>query len=1011
MSSLAMMDLVHVAVCMQKPANRSNMSGQTSVFPLFRLFSTFSTTAQSARSAVTLYYSSVYSLEITNEISLSIYDPTLEVTSSCAGLGFDYYDSTLYQCKTCPSHQTKDSSYKNGVGDAISNGNCTSYNCTSCASQGLASFSDNSGCVGCDSTTTGLQASTGDCACASGKVLIERDVVGNKLTNKTCLSCPTGTLVVTSDTVIAGKSYTGSRYQCQSCPDPLMTMSLVNGVYSCKCPTGYTITGVSGIGEQSCILTTLASSFLSLVTTASAVSYSQSGITVNSLTIQHYYVSAVSYCTFYGKALDSTYCQILANLCVLQLYDQSTIPCSNHLSIAGSRSSVNNPNNIDRWVNGMPWLYYTQSFTGDEVCKQEIYNTKMSLRNTDMSYVVASYTMNGTFMGFSDLDNLLGFCTVQAPDSNRAFTSTKWQKFAHDSRYSYSCDLAKLFEKEQLFYEIFLYDSTSNKYAPVPIKVLPYSGTRPTFSAYDLGSPCDTADKLVRRFFLYDIVSGISNVNNYPEVIRYASYLGVVVTMVKGKQTSIYPSVFVVEYTDIALDSWSTVSSSSSAVSSSTSSSSVNSVVTMATSFALSKGSALRGKDEEEKEVKERSASEDEGRRRLLSFPTSSPLSITSTGKVEFEAAYTTDVTTFLNTQLGVFIGAVVIAAIMFLIRYNNWRRRNSRLVTAAALSTSLGAVNLKNLLELAIVFLHCYTLVLFPFIVLVSWYFFVFFKLQSVPSLLLPPYNNTMSMFSSDSAYQFWVMHIYILTFSQIAYVFLKLVYNQSHADMFLIDWEPMRDSPTHDKKGHNARFLQQEEAGLTVDRSLDDGPPDVQTFQIFLSAEWRAEFNKHNVVLTQPLSLSEFINNRRMQLQSQLSSAMNRPWTNGVNNISAFSNGMVMGFQLSNLRKGGMSRLQAQKMRESTRISSGLSIMGLQSYNVLPNERVISAWKEMNNFLTNFVDNSFSHAGLKRSIREPSYYEKTFCAGPDLTLPEQPSILLTDRDLRYTNVLFLGN
>lgn len=194
-------------------------------------------------------------------------------------------------------------------------------------------------------------------------------------------------------------------------------------------------------------------------------------------------------------------------------------------------------------------------------------------------------------------------------------------------------------------------------------------------------------------------------------------------------------------------------------------------------------------------------------------------------------------------------------------------------------------------------------------------------------------------------------------------------------------------------------------------MDRSLDDGPPDVQTFQLFLSAEWRAEFNKHNVVLTQPLSLSEFINNRRMQLQAQLSSAMNRPWTNGANNISAFSNGMVMGFQLSNLRKGGMSRLQAQKMRQSTRISSGLSIMGLQSYNVLPNERVIAAWKEMNNFLTNFIDNSFSHAGLKRIIREPSYYEKTFCAGPDLTLPEQPSILLTDRDLRYTNVLFLGN
>ncbi len=128
-----------------------------------------------------------------------------------------------------------------------SSGSCSGFSCTSCLSSGQVSYSDNSGCVSCDATTTTGIASDGDCACpSSNQVLAETDITGAKLSEKVCQTCPTGRLPVLSTQVIAGRTYIGSKYVCASCPDEQMSMSLVSGILSCSCGTGYTITGVSG---------------------------------------------------------------------------------------------------------------------------------------------------------------------------------------------------------------------------------------------------------------------------------------------------------------------------------------------------------------------------------------------------------------------------------------------------------------------------------------------------------------------------------------------------------------------------------------------------------------------------------------------------------------------------------------------------------------------------------------------------------------------------------------------
>ena len=56
-------------------------------------------------------------------------------------------------------------------------------------------------------------------------VLQEADEYGNKAGNKSCHACPSGQAVVRADMLIAGKQYYSSLYLCQSCPDPLMTMT------------------------------------------------------------------------------------------------------------------------------------------------------------------------------------------------------------------------------------------------------------------------------------------------------------------------------------------------------------------------------------------------------------------------------------------------------------------------------------------------------------------------------------------------------------------------------------------------------------------------------------------------------------------------------------------------------------------------------------------------------------------------------------------------------------------
>ena len=53
-------------------------------------------------------------------------------------------------------------------------------------------------------------------------------------------------------------------------------------------------------------------------------------------------------------------CQILANLCVLQLYNERSTVCQLYQYITNNGSLVSDYYKDEGWVQGVPWLYYKQ---------------------------------------------------------------------------------------------------------------------------------------------------------------------------------------------------------------------------------------------------------------------------------------------------------------------------------------------------------------------------------------------------------------------------------------------------------------------------------------------------------------------------------------------------------------------------------------------------------------------------------------------------------------------------
>jgi hypothetical protein len=92
--------------------------------------------------------------------------------------------------------------------------------------------------MGCSNSVLDV-ATLKDCACATNNALVESNSVGQLYTNKTCVACPAGSIIVTAVSLSI----------CQTCPSPTTQQFDASG--NCVCQTGFTAVRLIAI-EKDC---------------------------------------------------------------------------------------------------------------------------------------------------------------------------------------------------------------------------------------------------------------------------------------------------------------------------------------------------------------------------------------------------------------------------------------------------------------------------------------------------------------------------------------------------------------------------------------------------------------------------------------------------------------------------------------------------------------------------------------------------------------------------------------
>lgn len=401
--------------------------------------------------------------------------------------------------------------------------NCGTLVCEACAE---TSYGDNSGCAACGNTTLGVDE-TGDCGCPDGQVLVETDF-GTALTAKHCAECTAGRFVALEDGYVAGAYYEGNRYLCQACPDS--RMNFTDG--TCVCGAGYATVGEPSVGAQSCVrseaLVEYSASVRFDAVQDKAKESKRSSVTIESAVFAHYLANASALCsTFDGSGENEAACQTLANLCVLTNYDMRSSACALYEELRADRAA----RNAFGAVEDLPWLFY--DINGEDVRGDTAIDMSMTLRASDESgehvldLRLATFTLNGTLLGFERLSTQMYYGEMSAPDTHKGggpWRSTTWQRFGYSFRDHFRVDLSKLAERrleDQRLYELFVVDVKSQQWYPVPVQNNRFTTETGDLVNRNEKTSDEDDDRFARRFTLFDVASGVPLNDEDPTLIRY----------------------------------------------------------------------------------------------------------------------------------------------------------------------------------------------------------------------------------------------------------------------------------------------------------------------------------------------------------------------------------------------------------------------------------------------------------------------------------------------------------
>ncbi len=626
-------------------------------------------------------------------------------------------------------------------------------------SRNQAVSSSGTECSVCDETT-GSTYSSDDCSCAQpGTTTDEGSVITNFLQEsynatghsvKSCVQCPHGKAALTADIFTAGVSYEADPYTCQECPHERMHF---DATFECVCETGYSKVGQEYFGPMFCSTDTISSTSyyeveFKAVQESSSSSSSTTTFDHDSDAIRHYYEWASSLCG--SKTYDSVEkltaeqqraCQTLANLCVMQMYDNDAEVCERYEAIMNSRQGEY----VDNWKQGLPWLYYdgedAQSVRTDRGIQMKVSFEEVVGYSNVLKYKLIKYTLDGQLAGVEDLSTHFSYCGMQSPVTHMgggASSSTKFLKFGTSERTSFHCDLELLETETMYFYELFLVDeSTSvdcanqqdadgNCLYPVPVLVrnLIENGAKPNENSDE---SMEFDDVFVRRFVLFDNQAGstATDTGTQVEVLRFAKTIILENKIRTEDPTKLFPPTLTIEYAERQTSSWSNREDD-----------------TDAAKMAVS--------------------------------------------RILFKSEYTMDTTNFWSS-IDVLIGFVSAGAIALWIgRTFNWYSRNRRpgYVDPDANTT-------RDMVHIIMLAVHSFVHVFFPFIFFLCAYWFVFFKLQETVFVMLPANNE----YYLTNEYYFFESFFHVLFWTHTVYI-LYVIYCQCTTDIFFVDWEKPKTS-----------------------------------------------------------------------------------------------------------------------------------------------------------------------------------------------------------------------
>ncbi|CAH8598091.1 unnamed protein product [Schistosoma curassoni] len=640
----------------------------------------------------------------------------------------EYFNSANLLCKKCSQNLTFQKQSADGFScicqpgyKTIKNFGGNNVECSQCKN-GETVSEDGLFCIPC--RTGSYMAATKSCSsCPSDSVSVYLDQSGSQLLSQTCLTCSNNTMP--DNNTCATCQTTIKMLRASSLPEScICPNSRVDGV----CFPGITPTsiGTSNSASSSSPVVPTGSDTFTLVLPAGETS-SQTGISSKYFETQAR--SATAFCsTAYNNI---TACQLLANLCTLQLntlYDSGTgsaSTCSEFRRLTSQRTPINS--DYTSWVNDMPWLYYSPT-KGSTVLKDTKIKTIYS-PNSNLKIYLAAFKINGEFLGFQDASQggQLQLCKDTSARMKAAF------QFATTYRQTCELNVDDLFDNEKyplVFYDpyIYYYDTTTqtSQLIPIPIRntaVIDKSGNFPnvitssdqnslnealalgnTASAVSIKAAIQDKWELTRRLFMVDNFSGkTSTISKVPQLVRYASNIEIKVTSQDSvTDGQIYPPIIKIDYSNLY-------------------------------------------------------ATNDYGKGKQVQIT----FSVTYSSSIAKQAAF--------DQALRIAMGCMsTLAACYAMIRTWIWSRRAGVLRLDAMLVIKLilfAAGNISNAFLIVIYF--------------VSIYFLIFYKVQSVYLINLP---------NSD---EFIVIYIAI-AFALKCIDLIHLIAVQCTIDMFLIDWEP---------------------------------------------------------------------------------------------------------------------------------------------------------------------------------------------------------------------------